>query len=307
MRRYRARCAKRRACAVRSAVRLIISLLMALGPAILLLGWPNLFALWWVVPAWGIQAVGLTGLSSGVHEAVHGHLFYHSFIDRQTGRLLHGILLLNHDVHRQYHLAHHLNLGNEDDSEGVFDFDNLGTGMGYLRRFGRWAIPPSPLHIMNWSAGASVIQGVQYGYLTKVTRRQALAGFAVPAAEVAALMAWVAVNPVQALVGALVPLLIFSPIFGYFTALPEHFGLAANHFEHRTRNILTSRPLQYLLWNFNLHAVHHRNPHLHFSLLPVGLEKIPTPAANGYVRFHADVLSQLIGRKTVVAEALGLR
>lgn len=298
--------ARRKGYAVHSAARLAVSLFITLAPAILLLSWPNSFALWWVIPVWGLQAVGVTGLSNGSHEAVHGHLFYNSFIDRQAGRLLHGMMLLNYDVHRQYHLHHHLNTGNEDDSEGVFGFENLGSKVGYARRLLRWAVPPSPLHILNWSGAVSALKGTRHGYLARVSKRQALAGFAAPVAGAASLVAWLVVNPVLALTGALIPLLCFSPVFGYFTALPEHFGLATNDFEHRTRNVLTWGPLQYLLWNFNLHAVHHRNPHLHFSLLPDGLTRVQAPTADGYLRFHADVLRELTDRK-VAAEILGGR
>lgn len=306
MARTRIPSAGRKGHTVHSAVRLAVSLSITLAPVILLLGWPNSFALWWVIPAWGLQAVGVTGLSNGSHEAVHGHLFYNSFIDRLAGRLLHGMMLLNYDVHRQYHLHHHLNTGNEDDSEGVFGFENLGSKIGYARHLCRWAVPPSPLHILNWSGSVTALKGKRHGYLARITKRQALAGFAAPVAVAAALVAWLVANPVFALTGALIPLLFFSPVFGYFTALPEHFGLATNDFEHRTRNVLTWSPLQYLLWNFNLHAVHHRSPHLHFSLLPDRLTRAQLPTVDGYLRFHADVLSQLKDRK-VATEILGVR
>lgn len=254
-----------------------------------------------------IQCVGLTGLSNGAHEAVHGHLFYRRRLDRLTGRLLHGILLLNYDVHRAYHLTHHANTGNDDDSEGVFDFNNLDSMGAYGRKLLRWALPPSPLHVLNWSAGAAAVRGRDTHFLGKIPAASALAGFVVPVAEAAALVAWLLVDPWQATLGGLLPLFLFFPLYAYATALPEHFGLADREFEQRTRNVLTARVLQYLIWNFNLHAVHHRNPHLHFSLLPGAMGKVPVPTARGYLRFHADILRQLASRNETTPEALGVR
>lgn len=292
--------------AIRSATRLGASLALALGPAIVLLAQPGWLSLWWLVPAWALQTVGLTGLSNGAHEAVHGHLFYRPALDRLTGRLLHGLLLLNHDVHRQYHLTHHANTGNDYDPEGVFDFNNLGSMGGYLLRLGRWAVPPSPLHVLNWTAGAKAVIGRESGLLGKLAARRAAAGFVVPIAVCAGLAFWISADPRQALAGAFIPLIIFFPVYAYITALPEHFGLAERDARDRTRNVRTAPLLQYLLWNFNLHAVHHGNPHLHFSVLPAGVDKVQAPTADGYLRFHADIVRNLVAADRIEPEALGV-
>jgi fatty acid desaturase len=297
----------RRSCAGRSAVRLAVTLITSLSPAILLIARPGWLSFWWLLPAWAIQAVGLTGLSNGAHEAVHGHLFYRPLIDRMTGRALHGFLLLNYDVHRAYHLTHHANTGNEDDSEGVFDFSNLGSKRLYFLKLVRWALPPSPLHILNWSAGVAAIRRRDTHFLGRIPVVSALAGFVVPASEAVALTIWLVLSPVPAIAGGLVPLFFLFPVYAYLTALPEHFGLADFDFKERTRNVRTLPALQYLIWNFNFHAVHHRYPHLHFSLLPGAVHKVPAPTAHGYLRFHLDILRQLAGENEAAPEALGVR
>lgn len=281
---------------------------LALGPSILLAFRPGWLSLWWLLPLWALQTFGLTGLSNGAHEAVHGHLFYVRWLDRLTGRLLHGILLLSYDIHRRYHLTHHANTGTEDDTEGVFDFDNLPSLRQYFARLLRWAVPPSPLHILNWAEGWRAVLGRRDGIAGQVGRGQALAGFVVPVAVVGVLVWWLVADPLMAVLGGVVPLFVLFPIYAYVTALPEHFGLADRDFKSRTRNVRTALPVQYLLWNFNLHAVHHRSPHLHFSLLPDAVDPA-SPTADGYVRFHVDVVRRISGPPTVQAapEVLGLR
>jgi fatty acid desaturase len=293
-------------CAQRSAVRLAITLVLALGPSMLLASRPSWLSLWWLVLLWPVQTFAMTGLSNGAHEAVHGHLFYRPVLDRLTGRLLHGLLLLNYDVHRRYHLTHHANTGNEEDSEGVFDFANIPTVRAYVARLVRWALPPSPLHVLNWGEGWRVVAG-QPSRLGRITRRQALAGFVVPVALVGVLAYWLWADPAMAILGGVLPLFLFFPLYAYVTALPEHFGLAARDFDSRTRNIRTMPVLQYLFWNFNLHAVHHRKPGLHFSLLPGELDNVPAPTADGYVRFHIDVLRAVANPNAISPEGLGGR
>ncbi len=297
----------RKACARRSARRLCVSLALSLGPVAVLIAQPQWFSPGWLLLAWACQAVGLTGLSNGAHEAVHGHLFYRRRIDRLTGRLLHGMLLLNYDVHRAYHLTHHANTGTGADSEGVFDFDKLDSLRAYVLKLLRWACPPSPLHVLNWSAGYTAVRKRETAFMGAIPAGSALAGFVFPACLTIMLATWLAIEPWAALAGGLLPLFFYFPVYAYITALPEHFGLADQDYRERTRNVLTVPLLQYLLWNFNLHAVHHRNPHLHFSLLPGAVEQVPAPTARGYLRFHADVIRQLASDRERMPETLGVR
>lgn len=297
----------KRACARLSAIRLVVTLGITLAPVIIGLINPDVLRSALIVPLLILQVVGLTGVSNGAHESVHGHLFNKIRTDRFWGRLLHGLLLLNHDVHRRYHLSHHAFLGSEGDTEDVFDFDDLTSRSGYARRILRWSLPPSPLHVLNWTEGFAALAGRPGSLGRPIKPSRSVAGFVVPVLVLAALVTWIVLDPVTAVLAAWLPLLVFFPIYTYLTALPEHFGLPPNpDGVPDTRNVRTWPVLQYLLWNFNLHAVHHAFPNLHFSLLPANLDNVPAPTANGYVRFHADVL-RAIGEPAPVAEILGVR
>jgi fatty acid desaturase len=254
-----------------------------------------------------LQAVGLTAVSNAAHESVHGHLFGGPRIDRLAGRLLHGLLLLNHDVHRRYHLTHHAYLGTDQDSEGGFDFDDLPQERLYFQRALRWAMPPSPLHVLNWTEGAKSLLGREGRLGRPIRCDRAAAGFVVPGAVVALMAFWTLAEPLTALLAGWLPLLVAFPLYTYLTALPEHFGLPVRpDGTQLTRNIRTNAVLQYLLWNINLHAVHHAHPQLHFSLLPGGVADVDAPVADGYIRFHMDLVRQ-VGTGNVSPEALGLR
>jgi fatty acid desaturase len=294
----------RRACTIRSATRLAVTLVLVAVPVVTGLLRPDLLAGPLVVLLMVVQVVALTGVSNAAHESVHGHLFHHPRMDRLAGRVLHGLLLLNHDVHRRYHLTHHAHLGQDEDTEGVFSFDDLDSHAAYVRRLARWSVPPSPLHVLNWREGVIAVRGGPGGLGRPIRPGRAAAGFVVPLLVVVALGAWLATDPRAALLAGVLPLLVAFPVYTYLTALPEHFGLAGG--PHPTRNVRTARLLQYLLWNFNLHAVHHAHPNLHFSLLPAGVDDIDAPTAQGYLRFHRDVL-RLISDPTPTAELLGVR
>ncbi|MBF6212202.1 fatty acid desaturase [Nocardia puris] len=302
----------RRVCAFRSARRLALSLALVFGPALLVAWRPDWFS-WWLMPLlWAAQILGISGISSAAHEAVHNHLFYDARLERLFGRITHGLMLLNHDVHRRYHLVHHANTGTDEDSEGVFDFNELDSVRAYVRYLIRWAVPPSPLHVLNWRAGVAVISKRPTA-LDPIGRRQASAGFVVPALMVAMLVTWLVADPVAALMASLLPLCCLAPVFGYLTAVPEHFGLAGHDVGDRTRNIRTWRPVQYLVWNFNVHAAHHRQPHLHFSLLSGAAARSSAPSADGYRRFHTDLLRNVVRAQrglppaVVLPEHLGIR
>jgi fatty acid desaturase len=285
-----------------------VSLLLAFAPAAFVAAWPSWQPPWAIVGWWAIGTLGLIGLSNGAHEAVHGHFLYMRRVDRWIGRLLHGCLLLNFDVHRRYHLMHHLDTGGEHDTEGVFGFETLPSLSRYGAQLLRWAAPPSPLHVLNWRVGARAMIGSHDGLAGQITRGDAVAGFVVPGAHAALLVAWIVVDPVSAVLAWAVPQLVLFPLYAYVTALPEHFGLAANPPSERTRNVRTWGPLQFLLWNFNLHAAHHRSPHLHFSALPEMARRGHAPASAGYVRFHLDVLQRLRSQDAAVStELLGVR
>jgi fatty acid desaturase len=293
----------------------LVSLTLTVAPAVLLAVRESWLSLWWLPLLWLAQVFGMTGLSNGAHEAVHRHLFYIRRLDRLAGRLMHGLLLLNFDVHQRYHLTHHASLGTDRDPEGVFDFEDLGSVSSYWLRVGRWALPPSPLHILNWEEGAWIIAGRPRQLAGQLSMRQALLGFTVPAATVGGLAYWLVSDPVRAVLGGVVTLFLLFPLFTYLTSLPEHFGLAEQEIAARTRNIRTLPTVAYLFWNLNLHAVHHRSPHLHFSLLPGKLDLGVAPTADGYLRFHADLVRQLglpgprvgAGQADRAAEALGIR
>ena len=297
---------RRQVHARRSAIRTVVSLAMTFGPVVAAALEPALLRPWFLVPLWLIEALGLIGLSNGAHEVVHGHMFFRKHLDHATGRLLHGLLLLNHDVHRRYHLTHHAHTGTERDSEGIFDFDSL-NGLGdYFLKFARWAIPPSPLHLLNWREGFGAALGREKHLGRGLTRTSAAAGLVVPVLVVAAIVAWLVVDPVPALLMAVIPQFVIFPCYTYVMSLPEHFGLAPRAYSERTRNILTSRPIQYLLWNFNLHAVHHSNPKLHFSELPEHIDS-ESATASGYLSFHVDVIRELAHPIPLPAEQLGAR
>ncbi len=264
-----------------------------LGPMVAISVRPRWLSAWCLPLAWGLQTLGVAGISSAAHEAVHNHLFYRPSMERLFGRMTHGIFLLNHDVHRRYHLVHHAHTGTDRDSEGAFDFDDFSSIGGYLTRLVRWCVPPSPLHLLNWRVGIDVLRG-RATPLDPLPRRAVIGGFVVPVGAAAGLLVWLAINPVSALLACIFPVLCAAPLYGYLTAVPEHFGLSERPYRDRTRNIETWRPVQYLVWNFNLHAVHHRNPHLHFSLLPASSDRTEAPRADGYVRFHLDVLRRLV-------------
>ncbi|GAA3728796.1 hypothetical protein GCM10022225_07720 [Plantactinospora mayteni] len=297
----------KRTYARRSATRLAVTLTATLSPVAIGLLRPDLLASVLIAPLLALQVIGLTGVSNAAHESVHGHLFHRVGVDRFWGRFLHGLLLLNHDVHRRYHLTHHAFLGTGADTEEVFDFDDLTSREGYVRRVVRWSLPPSPLHLLNWKEGVVAVAG-RPGSLGKPIRsNRAAAGFVMPALVIAALVTWTMLDPVSAILAGFLPLLVLFPLYTYLTALPEHFGLPPSPDGiPDTRNVRTWPVLQYLLWNFNLHAVHHAYPNLHFSLLPASLDKVEAPTADGYLRFHTDVI-RAIGSPAPVPEVLGVR
>jgi fatty acid desaturase len=297
---------RRRALARRSGRRLIVSFVLALGPVGLVVLVPALRAPWVIVPLWLVQALGMVGISNAAHEVVHGHMFFRRRLDLWTGRCLHGLLLLNHDVHRRYHLAHHAHTGTERDSEGIFDFDSLASLHGYLTRLLRWTLPPSPLHVLNWSEGVGAAVGRERYLGRGLTRGRAAGGLIVPVLVVAGIVVWLVVDPIDALLMAVLPELVIFSIITFVMSLPEHFGLAARDYSDRTRNVLSWAPVQYVLWNFNLHAVHHRNPQLHFSELPDRIDPA-SPTAGGYLSFHVDVVGELIRPASLAPEQLGMR
>jgi fatty acid desaturase len=283
-----------------------ISLALTLAPPMILALWPALLDVKVLVPIWIVQVTGLLGLSNGAHEAVHGHLFSRSAVDRLAGRVLHGILVLDHDVHRRYHLTHHAHTGEPGDAEGAFDFDRLGSRRAYVARLVRWSLPPSPLHLLNWREALLALSG-RPGRIGRIPAARAAGGLVVPLVVVVTLGWWAWSDPTTAIAVGWVPLCCLFPLATYITALPEHFGLAGRPPGSGTRNIHTLRPLQYLLWNINLHAVHHDAPQLHFSLLPEAARRSPAPVTEGYLRFHADVLAQIEEPVRAAPETLGAR
>ncbi len=240
-----------------------------------------------------LQALGIAGWSNAAHEAVHGHLWRSRSLNLLWGRLLHGVLLLDHDVHRRYHLSHHAHLGEHEDPECQFGFADLGGRRGYICRTARWALPPSPLHIANWTeAWATVRMG--HNGPRGLPRRSALAGAVVPVASTLLWLAWLLMSASDAVLVGFLPLLVVAPLLGWWTALPEHVGLAGNPQGERSRNVGASRVLQFTLWNFNLHATHHRWPVMHFRQLPVATgEALVAPKAISYVAFHRELWNAL--------------
>jgi fatty acid desaturase len=297
---------RNRSYAPQSAVQLVPTALLAAGPVAVGITFPHLLTSFWLFPLLFLQAIGLTAVSNAAHESVHGHLFGGQRVDRAAGRILHGVLLLNHDVHRRYHLTHHAYLGTDQDSEGAFDFDDLPHERLYFQRALRWAVPPSPLHVLNWSWGVQAALG-RSGPPGRPLRRERVAlGFVIPVTVLALLAFWTLVQPLSALLVGWLPLLVAFPLYTYLTALPEHFGLSRQADGRLTRNIRTNAVLQYLLWNINLHAVHHAYPQLNFSELPARADDVDAPVANGYLRFHIDLLRR-IGKWHASPTTLGTR
>lgn len=256
---------------------------------------------WLILPlVIAAQAVAVAGVSNAAHEAVHSHLWRRRSSNLFWGRVLHGVLLLDHDIHRRYHLAHHAHLGDAGDPEGQFGFADLGGRRGYVTRTLRWAVPPSPLHLANWREAVRQRSArLQRGVAGTSGSFGSPVGPVVAVAVIVLWAFWFSRSPIDSILVGVVPLAVSGPLLGWATALPEHVGLAEQAPDRRTRNIQVPRPLQFALWNFNLHATHHSYPFLHFRALPGAAAECPAEfVASGYVDFHCSVWRELsaVGR-----------
>ena len=270
---------------LRSAIRLSATLIMASSGL-----WVALFtdpAPLSILVAAAASTLGLTTVSHAAHEAVHGHLSTSRSINVFLGRILHGMLLLHHDIHRRYHVTHHAKLGTEDDPEGFFGYEEMQSLSGYVSRLCRWAIPPSPMHLLHirefvHPTDVTRSLGVRPRLLSLGTVATYALGYAVAAS----------LAPKAVGVAFLVPLLILHPVLEYLMSLPEHFGLGhAESSAERARDIRIPRLLAWFCWNVNSHAAHHQNARVPGIALPP-----PVPGSVRLLDFHSGLIATLRAR-----------
>ena len=160
----------------------------------------------------------------------------------------------------------------------------------------RWAVPPSPLHILNVRLALRLVRGGD-GKGMRVLAGQAMVGVHIVIVGMAvAELGWQTVA-----LAWLVPILVVFPFIAYLTAVPEHFGLGHPSSQMSgTRTVFTNGWFQWLLWNFNHHTAHHTDPRIPFDLLPAATRHMQDldlafPTEDGYFRFHASLLHTLTG------------
>ena len=248
---------------------------------------------WAKVIAWLVQAIVLVGVTSVIHECIHGLFARARLVNRWLGAIAAAILLKNYTLHRAFHLRHHACTTKEDDPEPRADLRSVRDYLMLAARRGNILFTTYISCVGTWHA----VRGDQPQYLPSSelvgVRQDAL----IEVFWVVAVLASFAIRPWPTIFGYVIPLCISSSL-SFLVFLPEHYGttfgsaLAIDN----TRTIRSNALFRFLFWNNNFHAEHHAFPGVpYFQLQRVHRLMGDNIAHNmsSYTQFHLQLIRQL--------------
>ena len=243
------------------------------------------------------QGLAVIAFSNAAHECTHGNFMRTLRGNHVVGALWMLPILLVFIVHRRYHLDHHRHTAQPDDPEGTFAYTRTRSIAPYIRGALRWTVFPSPLHCLNWYHSALAIAGRPSAWCQRAEDRRLVAWNA------AALTVWIIGMSAATLAAHWLlwvywlPVCVVGPFLAWFTALPRHVGAGSSTEPvDNTRTVRTTRLLQAILWNFNLHTAHHAFPGEPFHRLPAIDSQLRAEIrhqTSGYFAFHVELVRSL--------------
>jgi fatty acid desaturase len=251
---------------------------------------------WLKVIAWLVQATVSVGVTSIVHECIHGLFARARWVNRCIGTIAAAIILKNYTLHRAFHLRHHARTTKDDDPEPraelhcIRDYVVLAARRGnilfttYVSCSGTWrAVRGFPPHYLPDNQLINVRQDALIELLW-----------------FAAVSTGLALRPVMTMFGYVIPLCM-SQAISFLIFLPEHYGttLGSGQAVDNTRTILSNPIFRFLFWNNNFHAEHHAFPGIPYFQLQrihrlIGAQI--THSVSSYTQFHLQLIRHLANK-----------
>lgn len=267
------------------------------------LHWGAILALGWLiaaqVPLWPFlmapQGILIVFLFTPLHETTHKTAFATRWINRSVAWICGFLLLLPPEWFRQFHFAHHRYTQEpkndpelqatkpETVPQYLLHISGLPLWWSHLKTLGRNALGmcddafvPAPARDKMRKESLAMV--LAYGLLF---------GASIASGSAALIYVW------------LLPAVFGQPFLRLYL-MAEHGRCphVANMLEN-TRTTLTNALVRKLAWNMPYHTEHHVYPSVPFYRLPE-LHELTRPhlhvTANGYLRFHGDLLRAIRGR-----------
>lgn len=246
-----------------------------------------------------LSAAIFIGFSNAAHECTHNLFTPWKRTNLIIGSMWMTPLLLNFIVHRNYHLKHHSKTTRLGDPEFDFEYGEFHSLSSYLFKIASWLTIFNSLYSLNWGNSVQALLGKDTEFLDSEKKV-----FHSKCASLVILI-WVTVAlictffyPKALFVGYWLPILFFTPLLAYITALPEHYGVNYGKLPKlNTRTIECNRIISTLFWHFNFHTSHHVKPKTHFY----DLEKVHNQSKKeflyiekSYLVFHIKLIQKLI-------------
>lgn len=242
----------------------------------------------WVVTSLAVIVMGviLSCLLPVLHEACHGWISPVRRVNRFVGRLAGALLLLDHDEYSRYHKGHHLKFGSPDDPEEPVDLHTVFDWLSFLSP--RYFLVP--FWRLTWVRIGQALRDLASGQTQRERcRRGWVFAFTAWGLAVVTTVLW----PVSLGLYYWLPLWVAAGAM-FLTTVTEHYA-GPGETEPLTRRVETGTLLQFLVWNTNLHDLHHDYPRRPFWDLPDLARTNPASVkADGFARFHVRALLKLM-------------
>lgn len=248
---------------------------------------------------WLLQALILVGVTSIIHECIHGLFARAKWVNRSVGAIAAAVLLKNYTLHRAFHLRHHSRTTKDDDPEpraelrSIHDYLRLAAQRGNIFFTTR----------TSWHGTWRALRGYPPPYLAGNELLNVRADALIELLWLAVVLGGLIFFPRPVIYGYLFPLCI-SPALAFVVFLPEHYATTAgsNRAVENTRTIRSNALFRFLFWNNNYHTEHHAYPGVPFFNLPRLHRLIAghiSHSACSYTQFHFHLLRQLRDRSRV--------
>jgi fatty acid desaturase len=250
--------------------------------------------MWWLKPVvWLLRAIILVGVTSIIHECIHGLFARAKWVNRWVGAIAAAALLKNYTLHRAFHLRHHSRTTKDDDPEPRVGLQSIRDYLRLAARRGNILFTTRT----SWHGTWCALHGCPPHYLSGKELTDVRVDALIEFLWLAAMLGGLIFFPGPVIYGYLIPLCI-SPLLAFFVFLPEHYATTSGSSRavDNTRTIRSNAIFRFLFWNNNYHAEHHAFPGVPFFNLPrlhgLMADQI-SYSAGSYTRFHLDLLRQL--------------
>jgi len=258
------------------------------------------FGSWWILPAMLAHGFVMAFLFAPVHECSHGTTFRSRWLNETVYWLVCLIYLVPPIFFRYAHAAHHTYTqirGHDPDMlperMTVWSYVSFVLGVTFWKRNMQWflfhplgKINPAQRYFLPDSEIPRVVRESRI----IVGLYAGIAVTAIAAGSWAPLVYWV------------IPRFIGEPFMRWFRIAEHAECMEGPDLRENTRTTRTSSWINSLFWNMPYHAEHHICPMVPFHALPrlhqVVRDKL-FPVGEGYLKVHADVLSQIVRRQGV--------